>query len=389
MLDKKQLFQEIDELYPEVVRIRRELHETPELSGQEEHTRQYLCSLLDREQIAYRVLPSGGVVAVIGSADTSLGIRADMDALPVEELTGLPYASKTPGCMHACGHDVHMAATFGAAMYFKRHEKELPQAVTLLFQPNEEGTGGADDMVKEGALQNPTVTKVIGFHVDPIKPTGQVTLRAGAINAALYDFKITISGKSCHGAMPHQGIDATVAGSYIVTTLQTAVSRSFAATTPVVVTIGSFHSGSAPNVVSGEAILTGTMRAMNQEDLDRLRDRVETITKDVAAAHGVTVEFEYMVYFPALINDEAITNQIEALTKEYFGDDMAVRMPSPSMGGDDFAFFSKEVPGCYFNVGTRSADQGDEQRLHGSKFAPDEESMKTAMALLCLGAFSL
>ncbi len=389
MTDKTLLIQEINELYPEVVRIRRHLHEYPELSGEEVETRRFICEILDRESISYRVLPSGGVIATIGSGKQSLGIRADMDALPVEEANDLPYASKVPGCMHACGHDVHVAATLGAAMYLKRHEAELPQAVTLWFQPNEELTGGADDMVKEGAMQNPTVTKAIGFHVDPTKPTGQVTLRVGAIAAALYDFKMTITGKSCHGAMPHQGVDATVAGCYIVTALQTIVSRNFAATTPAVLSVGSFHSGEAANVISGEAVLSGTMRALNQEDLDFLRDRAEAIAHDVAAAHGVTVSFEYTCYFPPLINDETITNRIASLTTECYGPDMVAWMPASSLGGDDFAFFSKEVPSCYFFVGTRTPDQGDEQHLHGSLFAPDENAMKNAMTLLCLSAWSL
>ena len=267
---KKQVTEKINKIFPQVVAFRRDLHEHPELSGQEERTSRRIAEELEKLGVSYRVTPEKAVVGTVpgkGPAPsgkyTGLGIRADFDALPITEESGVAWASQNPGVMHACGHDMHTAMLLGTAMVLQSMPEAFGGNVKLLFQPNEEAEGGAENMIKAGCMEDPAVDAVIAFHIEPGIPSGYIQLCPGKMNAATCDVHITVEGVACHGAHPDRGIDAILAASQIVTALQAVVARNLAPTQPGVVTIGQFHAGNASNVVAGTAELSGTLRALD------------------------------------------------------------------------------------------------------------------------------
>ena len=382
---KEHLLSEIDRILPEVIGIRRHLHAHPELSGEEHETIAYVCSVFDGHGIPYRVLPDGcGIVAELGHGEKCIGIRAELDALPITEETGLPFASENPGVCHACGHDIHLAAAIGFLLLLKMHENDLPCRVRVFCQPAEETDGGAARMIAHGCMKNPAVSEVYGFHVNPALPVGTVEYLPGVMNAAVTDFELTVRGKSCHGAHPEDGADAIVAAAAVVTALQTAVSRRLAPTTPAVVTVGTICGGTASNVIAGEVSMSGTLRTLDMDTMRTLREAVTEIAANTAAGYGSTAEPEYTTCYPALVNDEVLAEAYFTELRDLLGTDRVIRMRAPSLGADDFAFFAEAAQGCYFNIGCRAASQGDEQVLHSAHLAPDEGCIKTALECLCL-----
>ncbi|MBO5701462.1 MAG: amidohydrolase [Clostridia bacterium] len=375
---------EIDRILPEVIGIRRHVHMYPELSGEERETTAYLCDVLDKNNIAYTVLPDNcGVVASVGQGSDAVGVRAELDALPVTEETGLEYASKIDGVMHACGHDIHFAAALGLLLLLKPYEKELDHVVRVFFQPAEETVGGANDMILHGCMQNPEVRTVFGFHISPTKKTGTVEYLIGAMNAAVTDFELTVRGRSCHGAHPEQGIDAIVAAAGIVTALQSIPSRRFAPTTPTIVTVGTINGGTAENVVAGEVKMSGTLRALDMDVMAELKDTVRETCENTAQGFGASAEINYTTEYPVLYNESELTENTIGKIAALIGKDNIQKMDAPSLGADDFAFFCKHARCCYFNIGCRSKSQGDDQVLHSSCLAPDEDSLRIALQILC------
>ena len=382
---KERLLSEIDRVLPEVIAIRRHLHAHPELSGEERETIAYVCSVFDGHGIPYRVLPDGcGIVAELGHGEKCIGIRAELDALPITEETGLPYASVNPGVYHACGHDIHLAAAIGFLLLLKPHENDLPCRVRVFCQPSEETDGGAARMIAHGCMENPSVGEVYGFHVNPALPVGTVEYLPGVMNAAVTDFELTVRGKSCHGAHPEDGADAIVAASAVISALQTAVARRLAPTTPAVVTVGTISGGTASNVIAGEVAMSGTLRTLDMDTMRTLREAVTEIAMNTAAGFGTTAEIAYTTCYPALVNDEALTESYFTDVRNHLGTDHVIRMSAPSLGADDLAFFAEAADGCYFNIGCRGEAQGDEQVLHSDRLAPDEGCIRTALACLCL-----
>ncbi len=379
------ILKSVENIYPQAVEWRRHLHAHPELSGQEVETSKYICSILDELGISYKAEIGGhGVVAQIGHGNKAIGIRADIDALPVSEDTGLDYSSVNPGIMHACGHDMHAAILLGTGALLKEIEEEIDAmdgAIKLFFQPAEEGIGGAQPMINDGCMENPKVERVIALHVDPSNDLGTVVLKYGAMNAQTQGFRLKVIGKSCHGAHPEGGIDAIVMASEMVTALQTIPSRYNAPTTPCIVTVGTFHGGNAGNIVAGEVEMTGTLRALESSVMDRNKELFEQISSGIASAYGGSIELTWDDdFYPALINDDQVTSLIEECTRELFGEEALRFMPEPSLGGDDFAFFNSLVPGSYFNIGTTPV--GEEwYSLHNEHYAPKEEAMKTGIAI--------
>lgn len=374
---------DIDRILPEVIEIRRHVHMYPELSGEERETTAYLCDILDKNGISYMVLPeNSGVVASVGSGDRAVGVRAEMDALPITEATGLEYASKNVGVMHACGHDIHFAAALGLLLLLKPHENELDHAVKVFFQPAEETVGGADAMIRLGCMEDPKTDTVFGLHVDPTLRTGAVRYLPGAMNAAVTDFELTVLGRSCHGARPHQGIDAIVAAAGIVTALQAVPSRRFSPTTPVVLTLGTINGGTANNIIAGEVKITGTLRALDMGVMAELKRIVRETCENAAQGFGATAEVNYTTEYPVLKNADELTESTIAKIAELIGKENVIKMEAPSLGADDFAFFCQEADCFYFNVGCRGENQGDEQVLHSSCLAPDEDSLRIALEIL-------
>lgn len=387
------IIEETERIYPKVVEMRRHLHENPELSEHEKETSEFVAARLAELGIPFSDHVAGyGIVAQIGTGDHAVGIRADMDALPVTEATGLACSSKNPGVMHACGHDFHTAILLGVAELLKKYEDEVNAkhgAVKLFFQPSEETVGGADRMIKEGWLENPKVTAMIALHVDPNYPSGKTVLRYGPMNAETQDFRLKAIGTSCHGAHPEKGIDAIVMASSMIMELQTISSRYNAPTTPVIVTVGTITAGDAGNVVAGEAVMTGTMRALEPGVMAENKKLFEMIVNGVAASYGGRAEVKWgNDGYPALINDDDINDCVRKNAVMLFGEDNIEIMPDASLGGDDFAFFTKRIKGAYFNIGT-AAEGAPYYALHNEHFSPDESAMKTGIAVNVATALDL
>lgn len=387
----EQLRAAVDAVYDEVVSLRRHIHMHPELSGEEQGTMAFISEYLTGLGIPHETGVGGhGIVALIGDpkAAFAVGIRADMDALPIQEKSQVPYASVVPGVMHACGHDVHTAALMGTAKVLKGMEGALKGAVKLFFQPAEEKGGGAQPMIEAGCLQDPPVKRMIGLHVDPAAPVGKVTFFPGVRSASSTTLHITINGHSCHGAQPQTGADAILAGAHVVTALQSVVSRSVSPTTPVVLTIGQFTGGTRHNIVAGKVEMGGTLRAMDLGVRDLVKERIRTVAEDTAAMYGATAEVDIHDGYLPVVNDLPSTLRMMEVARQALGAENVIEAREPVMTSEDFSFFLNEVPGTFFDLGTTAPDCQWPQTLHNDRFAPDESCIKTGILLEVLGALA-
>ena len=388
----------IAEHYDEIVEIRRDFHMHPELSEQEERTMNKISEYLTAWGIPNKTNIGGhGVVGIIegkapraeGYKYEAVGIRADIDALPIQESADVPFRSVNDGVMHACGHDMHAAMLLGAAKILKTLENEFAGTVKLFFQPAEETVGGADQMIKDGCMEGPAVGAVLAFHVAPYLPTGTIEFCRGKMNAATCDLNIEVEGVSCHGAHPEGGINAIVVGSQIVTALQSIISRNLSPTNAGIITVGQFHAGVKDNVVAGSAKLTGTIRALDPVTMNTLKTRVTATAEGICAGYGAKAHVTLVDGYPALINGDEIGAEMEALAEEHIGRENIVFMAEPSLGADDFAFFTQMCDGVYMNVGTNSGKEEHPQNIHNEWYNPDEEAMKNGMLMEVLGALKL
>lgn len=381
----------IETVYEEAVQIRRHIHMHPEKSEEEKCTADYICSVLDKYEIpCKRNIAGHGITALISGSGTScVGIRADMDALPIQEKTGLSFASQTPGLMHACGHDMHIAILLGTGIVLKQLESQLLGKVKLIFQPAEETIGGAKRMIEEGALTDPPLSCILGLHMDPDNESGSIALRSGAMNAAVNDYEIRIQGKQCHGAHPDAGIDPIVVTADIITALQTIASRFTSPTVPVIVTIGQIHGGTQNNIIPDQVTLSGTLRTLDKTVTEATVKKLEQLVLGIASGHGASAEVTWDdTAFPPLINDDEVIKTITTAMEPHIGQKNIHHMKEPSLGGDDFAFFSSKVPGAYFNLGcTKKGDICPP--LHNPLFSPDERSIYTGICAEVYTALAL
>lgn len=380
--DLDKIKEQVEQVYEEVLAFRRDLHMHPELSEQEIRTEEKICSRLDALQIPYqRGVAGHGVCAVIRgtTADRTVGIWADIDALPVAEQTEIAYASLNLGVMHACGHDMHTAILLGTAAILKQNADTLPGTVKLFFQPSEETIGGAKQMIDAGCLEDPHVENVIALHVDPMTDLGKLKFTKGCMNAATTEMELTVRGKACHGAHPDTGIDVLPPACSIVAALQTIVSRNLAPTTPAVVTVGTFQSGTAKNVISGEAKLGGTIRALDLDVMAYLKERVQKIAVDTAEAYGASCEVFFEDSYPPLRNSDELSALLLPAMEEVFGTENILRNEIPSLGADDFSYFTQTCRGLYFDLGTHDPCSDEYFPLHSEHFAPQEEAVKVGM----------
>ena len=364
----------------EATTLRRELHRHPELSGKETETLNRIAEALEAMGISYERYPDGaGITATIGAGERCIGLRADIDALPVTEETGLDYASEHVGVMHACGHDVHTAVLLGVARMLKEREGELKGRVKCFFQPAEETSGGAEGMIRNGAMEG--VEAVLALHVDPCTPVGTASFLPGKMNAKVIDLNLRVIGEGCHGAHPEQGVDAIVVAAQMISALQTVCSRQTAPTKPVVVTIGTINGGTKANIVADEVRMKGTVRVLEEGLGESVKAQIRRICEGVAAAYGASVEVGLHDDNPALANDRDLTYAMADLAGKLLGKEKVIYLEEPSLGADDFAFFSNLAPGCYFNIGTKAPGQTG-QALHAPTFAPDEGCIPVGIALL-------
>ncbi|OAT20301.1 M20 family peptidase [Buttiauxella gaviniae ATCC 51604] len=344
----------------EMIAIRHYLHANPELSLEEFKTSDLVAKQL--ESWGYKVTRGIGTTGVVGSlkkgdSNKSIGLRADMDALPIFEETNLPWASTVPGKMHACGHDGHTTILLAAAKYIASNACEFNGTVHLIFQPAEEAIGGADLMIKDGLFDRFPCDRVFALHNMPGLPTGKLGFYSGNFMASADTVKITIKGYGGHGAYPHRTVDPIVTGAALITALQTIVSRNATPGETAIVTVGTFQSGIASNVIPDTAVMELTVRAMKPEIRDLLIKRIEELADFTAKSFGASCEVEVYDSYPVLINDDEQTAFARELAVEFFGKDAVLDKVLPSTGSEDFAFMLQERPGSYFLLG--NGEKGD------------------------------
>jgi len=368
-----------ERVYDRMVTIRRDIHQHPELSWGEHRTMAAISAELTALGIAHRTgVANTGVVADLpGPAGIpAVMLRADTDALPVFEETGLPFASTTPGVMHACGHDGHTSMLLGAARLLVE-AGPLPAPVRLVWQPAEEKGAGAHAMIAEGVLDG--VGCAFGGHVDRRYDAGTLVVTDGAVNASTDTFHIEIRGQDAHGARPHDSVDAIVVGSLMVMSIQTIVSREVDPSHPSVVTVGRFSAGAAPNVIAGRATLEGTIRAQDDHVRQHLRRSIRRIAESVAALHQAEVDVQIRPGTPALCNQPLITAVAREAALNVAGAPRVCPLRNANMGGEDFAFFLERIPGCYIRFGAKVPGR-ESFPAHSSRFDFDEKAMATGAA---------
>ena len=376
--------EKVDSIYPEIVKIRRQLHENPELSQQEKETSALVCKVLDEHGISYQSGIAGyGVVAQIGHGSRAVGIRADMDALPVCENTGLPYASKVEGVMHACGHDMHTAMLLGAAKLLRQYQAQLNGTVKLVFQPDEEGFTGAKSMLQAGVLNNPKPQIGLALHVNSGTPSGLILCGRGTFMAGCTLFRIAVHGVGCHGAMPETGVDPLNIAAHIYLSLQELISREISAKQPAVVTIGHMQGGQAPNIIPQSAILEGTIRTFDRDLTARIMQRMETIAKCTAQAFRGSAEVTELASAPPLVNAPDLVNQMADFAQQLVGEQAVYRLDEGGMGSEDFASYTYELPCAYLLLGAGTPNENPlyGKPMHNEKVVFNEDVLPLGAAL--------
>jgi amidohydrolase len=373
--------------YPRVVELRHKLHQIPELGFQEYQTAAAIRAELDRIGAKYVPGVAGAPTATIAwIGDTSkpcVALRADIDALPVLEQTGLPYASKHAGTMHACGHDGHTSSLVGVAEICKSIERDLPVCVKLIWQPAEEGGGGGNVLCQAGVLDGrigPKVRAVFAFHGWPGMPVGVISTKPGPLLAATDIFAATFVGKGCHGAFPHLGRDPIVAAAEAVVNLQQFVSREMDPTDSAVVTVGQFHAGTATNIIPDRAKIEGTARTLNASARKLIEEAIERRCRGIAGANGCEIEFTWEVGYPPTVNDPAMSDYVAKIAKRTLGDNRFVPAARPVMGGEDFAYYLEKVPGCMFLVGV-APSSAPYPSLHSDRYDFTDAALGVAMRM--------
>ena len=362
-----------------IVALRRDIHREPELGFDTKRTAEKVLGALDGLPLDLQTgVAENGIVATLSGegAGPTVGLRADMDALPIHEETGLPFASEVEGKMHACGHDGHTSMLVGAAHVLSGMRERLNGNVKFFFQPAEEGGGGGRVMVEEGVADD--VDSIFALHLWPGLPFGTAATKAGPIMAAADAFEMTIRGSGGHGAFPHLATDAVAMAAQIVTALQTLVSREVDPVEPAVLTVGEIGAGTAFNIIPETARLGGTVRTLSEDLRRRMPDRIEQLARGVAGGMRGDAELDYTFSYPVTLNDEGAARRALGVIEDLFGEENTLRLSNPSMGGEDFAFFLERIPGAFIWLGVGE----DVSFLHTPTFAFDEEILPLGSALL-------
>lgn len=389
---------------PWLQEIRRDLHQHPELGLEEHRTAKRVQGWLDELGIEnVGGVGQTGVVGLIygkagqdsggnseGTSDgRAVALRADMDALPLQDAKEVPYRSQTAGKMHACGHDVHMTVLLGAARLLAERRDEFSGVVKLLFQPAEETVGGAQLMIADGVLEDPPVAAIFGLHVDPGMDVGSFGVRYGQRNASSDTVTLTINGRSGHGAYPAGTVDAIVVAAHVVTAIQSVVSRNIDARRSAVVSFGTVSGGTQGNIIANRVQLVGTVRALEPEIRSRVLERVKEIAEGVASGLGGSAELTVEPGYEPLINHDEIVDIVRGNVVRLVGEDRLVIRPYPNMGVEDFAYYVSRVPGAFFSLGVRNQAAGIVHPVHNELFDADEDCLALGAAVQALNALSV
>ena len=365
---------ECENTFREIVEIRRELHRFPEMGNSEFRTTKIIMNCLDKWGVKYERLLETGVVATVEGAKggKTVALRADIDALPIEEKTELPFSSQNEGRMHACGHDIHTAVLLGTAKILSENKDKFCGKVKLIFEPDEELLGGAERLIEKGAMKD--VSAVFGLHVRPELPKGHVQVKYGKSYAAADVFEVDVIGKSVHGAEPQKGIDALLIASHIVTALQTVVSRNLAPTESAVLSVCTFNAGTVCNQIAGKAAFGGIMRSLGKETREKLKSLLTSTAMGIAESMGAKCEVRIRESYPGITNDNEMTAFLKECAEDILGKENVSVSDTPLMTSEDFGFYLNEAPGSFYHVGCEC-----DYPLHSDRFKPDESAILTGM----------
>ncbi|TRV44224.1 MAG: amidohydrolase [Microcystis panniformis Mp_MB_F_20051200_S9] len=382
----------IRSLQPQLVHWRRQIHQKPELGFQEHLTASLISQTLTKYRIDHQTgIADTGIVATIAGSQPGpvLALRADMDALPIAEANQVPYCSQHPGQMHACGHDGHTAIALGTAVYLAQNRHHVKGTVKIIFQPAEEGPGGAKPMIEAGVLKNPDVDGIIGLHLWNNLPLGTVGVKNGPLMAAVESFDLQIQGRGGHGAIPHQTVDSILVAAQIVNALQTIVARNLNPLDAAVVTVGKLAAGTARNVIADSANLSGTVRYFNPQLGGYFRQRMEEIIAGICQSQGASYQFDYWQLYPPVINHDQMAELVRSIAAQVVETPAGIVPECQTMGGEDMSFFLQEVPGCYFFLGSANPELGLAYPHHHPRFDFDESvlTMGVEIFVRCVEKF--
>lgn len=384
---KAKIKERVDTYHQETVAIRRHLHAHPELSFQEVKTAKFIAEQLSAFGVSHSTgVADTGIVALIKGRNPDkkvIALRADIDALPIQEANEVAYKSKYNGLMHACGHDVHTASLLGTARILQELKNDFEGTIKLIFQPGEEKLpGGASLMIKAGALENPKPQSILGQHVHPPLAAGKVGFRAGMYMASADELHVSVRGKGGHGAMPHQNIDPVLISAHILVALQQIVSRHSNPLIPSVLTFGKINSkGGATNVTPEAVNLEGTFRTLDEEWRFAAHRKMKTMAEQIALGMGGSCDFEVQVGYPMLYNEERLTAKARSYAEAFLGKENVVELPM-RLTGEDFAYYSQTMPACFYRLGTGNKDLGITSSVHTPTFNIDEEALRTGVGLM-------
>lgn len=378
----------------QMIEWRRDLHKIPEAQHDLPKTSRYVCNVLDELKIEYKSgIAGSGIVATIYNGipeGKTFAIRTDMDALDINEETGLPFSSEHKGKMHACGHDAHMAIALGAAKILNEKKESLNGNVKFIFQPAEEGPGGAKPMIEENVLKDPDVGAIIGLHIGAIfkevKP-GQIGIRKGSVMACLDRFSLEIIGQGGHGAMPHTTVDPIAISASVIQDIQTLISREISPVRPAVISVCKIEGGTAYNVIPGNVKMEGTARFIHEEERQSISRRLGELVEQAAKSRRAEVNFDYHYGYPPVVNPPEFTDFFHQCAKELMDPQDIIELEEPVMGGEDMAYFLLEVPGTFFFLGGAREHNGKVHPHHHSKFDVDENVFWLGTALFIKTAF--
>ena len=383
-----EISRKVNAILNEIIDLRRQIHQKPELSGSETETAKLVMSRLEHLGIPYHVVAGTGVVGLIEGAlpGKTLALRADMDALNLQENTSLEFSSIHPGASHSCGHDIHTAVLLGCAEVLNGMRESIKGNIKLIFQPAEENLSGALRMLQSAVLENPAVDAIMALHCWPELPAGAIGLKKGSFMASSDNLDITIIGKAGHAAHPHKCVDPIVIAGQVLTCLQTIVAREISPVDSAVITIGKISGGTARNIIASTVELTGTVRTLTVSMREKVPQLIERMVCKIAEGMNGKAVVRYQPGNPPVINNDALTTLVEQAGSRALGADKVLYLESASMGGEDFAFYLEKVPGILFRLGTANENPDSRIALHNPKIVFAEEAIATGMVTMCEAA---